>query len=71
VGNTGKSLKAFRDDTCGTYAGRALWLEVEVEAIRVVLAADEAAVIILKFHWATSDWYAGDALRLTAHDPRP
>jgi hypothetical protein len=71
VGNTGESLKALRNNARGTYAGDALGLEVEVEAIRIVLAADEAAVIILKFHWATSDWCACDALRLTAHDPRP
>jgi hypothetical protein len=54
MGDTSKPLKAFGNDTDGSHTREALRLEVEVKAIRVVLTADETALIILKFHGMAS-----------------
>src|SRR5262245_60147410 len=54
MGDANKPLKALGNDVGGSHPRNPLPLELEVEAVRVVFAADETAVIILELHGMTS-----------------
>src|SRR5262245_24066928 len=45
-----ESLKAFGNEESGAHSRCPLKLELQVEAMRVIFAADETTVIILEFH---------------------
>lgn len=50
VHDAGKALEAIGNEARGAHAAGSFRLEVEMETMRVMLAAHETALIVLKFH---------------------
>ena len=53
MGDASEPLKSLGNDIGGSHPRDPLGLKLKVEAVRVVFAADETAVIILEIHWIT------------------